>query len=77
MDNCIDKIDKAKYMTTCDLLKDYRCVPLSETEKEMYALVTSDGLYYDNVMPFTTKYNQSTLQRMINHCFQNPVGVET
>ena len=77
MDDCIDKIGKAKYITKCDLLKGYWCVPLSERAKEISAFVTPDGLYQYNVMPFGMKNSQATFQRMMNHLLQDLAGVET
>ena len=41
----IDRIDNAKYITKCDLLKGYWCVPLTERAKEISVFVTPDGLY--------------------------------
>jgi hypothetical protein len=74
MDDCIDKIGKAKYITKCDLLKGYSCVPLSKRAKEISAFVTPDGLYQCNVMPFGMKNSQATFQRMMK---QDLAGVET
>jgi hypothetical protein len=77
MDDCIDKIGKAKYITKCELLTGYWCVPLYERTREIFAFVTPDGLYQYNVMPFGTKNSQATFQRMMNHCLKDFVGVET
>ena len=33
MDECIDQIGNAEYITKCDLLKGYWCVPLTERAK--------------------------------------------
>ena len=45
MEDCIDRIGKAKYITECDLLKGYWRVPLTERAKEILTFVTTDGLY--------------------------------
>ena len=45
MEDCIDKIRQAKFISKCDLLKGYWCVPLTERAKEISAFVTPDGLY--------------------------------
>ena len=45
MDDCIDKVGKARYVTKFDLLKGFWQVPLMDRTKEISAFVTSDGLY--------------------------------
>ena len=55
MEDCIDRIGNAKYITKCDLLKGYWCVPPTERAKEISAFVTPDGLYQYKVMPFGIK----------------------
>ena len=54
MDDCIDKVGKARYVTKFDLLKGFWQVPLTERAKELEisAFVTPDGLYQYKVMPF-------------------------
>ena len=75
IDDCIDKIGKAKFITKCDLLKGYWCVPLTERAKEISAFVTPDGLYNYRVMPFGMKNSQATFQRMMNQCLGDLDGV--
>ena len=45
MDDCIDKVGKARYVLKCDLLKGYCCGPQTEKAKEISALVTPNGIY--------------------------------
>ena len=45
MDDCIDKVAKARYVTKFDLLKGFWQVPLTDCAKEISAFVTPDGLY--------------------------------
>ena len=75
MDDCIDMIGSACYITKCDLLKGYWCVPLTERAKEVSAFVVSNGLYQYNVMPFGMKNSQATFQRMMNNCLGDLDGV--
>ena len=77
MDDCIDRIGKASYITKLDLLKGYWCVPLTARAKEISAFVTPDGLYQYRVMPFGMKNSQATFQRMMNHCMQELPNVAT
>lgn len=52
MDDCVDSVGSAKFVSKFDLLKGYWQVPLSERAKEIAAFVTPSGLYSFTVMPF-------------------------
>ncbi|XP_062610561.1 uncharacterized protein LOC134272333, partial [Saccostrea cucullata] len=67
IEDCIDKIGHAKYVSKFDLLKGYWQVPLTERAKEISAFVTPKGFYQYKVMPFGLKNAPATFQRMINH----------
>lgn len=54
IDDCIDKIANAKFVSKFDLLKGYWQVPLTERAKEIPSFVTLDGLL-SKVMPFGMK----------------------
>ena len=66
VDDCIDKIGSATYISTFDLLKGYWQVPLTERAKDISAFVTPSGLYRYKVMPFGMKNSGATFQRMMN-----------
>ena len=66
IEDCIDRVGKAKYVTTLDLLKGYWQVRLTERAKQLSAFVTPQGLYQYRVMPFGMKNAPSTFQKMIN-----------
>ena len=66
IDDCIDRIGQAKFVTKFDLLKGYWQVPLTERAKEVSAFVTPDGLYRYKVMPFGMKNSPATFQRLMN-----------
>lgn len=66
VDDCIDQIGSAKYVSKFDLLKGYWQVPLTDQAKEITAFVTPDGLYQFRVMPFGLKNAPSTFQRLMN-----------
>ena len=66
IDDCIDKVGKAKYVTKIDLLKGFYQVPLTERAKELSAFVTSSGLYQYKVMAFGMKNSPATFQCLIN-----------
>ena len=66
INDCIDKVGKAKYVTKIDLLKGFYQVPLTERAKELSAFVTPSGLYQYKVMAFGMKNSPATFQRLIN-----------
>lgn len=70
IDDCIDRVGKAKFLTKIDLLKGYWCVPLTERAREISAFVTPSGLYEYNVLPFGMKNAPATFQRMIQSVIQ-------
>lgn len=76
IDDCIDKIGNAKFVSKFDLLKGYWQVPLTERANEISAFVTPDGLYQYKVMPFGMKNALATFQRMIHSLLQDLEGCE-
>lgn len=76
IDDCIDKIGNAKFVSKFDLLKGYWQVPLIERAKETSAFVTTDGLYQYKVMPFGMKNAPATFERFIHSLFQDLEGCE-
>ena len=66
VDDCIDRIGKAKFVSTFDLLKGYWQVPLTPRAKQVSAFVTPQGLYQYKVLPFGLKNAPATFQRLIN-----------
>ena len=67
IDDCIDRIGNAKYVSKFDLLKGYWQVPLTERAKEISAFCTPFSLYQYRVMAFGLKNAPATFQRMINN----------
>ena len=77
IDDCIDKIGSAKFVSKFDLLKGYWQVPLTEKAREVSAFVTPDGLYQYKVMPIGMKNAPATFQRMIHSLLHHLEGCET
>jgi hypothetical protein len=77
IDDCIDKVGKAKVVSKFDLLKGFWQVPLSERAKEVSAFVTPDGLFQYKVMPFGMKNSPATFQRIMNQVVSGLEGCET
>jgi len=76
MDDCIDRIGSAKYVTKFDLLKGFWQVPLTDRAKEISAFVTPDGLFQYKVAAFGMKNSPATFQRLINDVIAGLDGCE-
>ena len=66
MEDCIDEVGSAKFVSTFDLLKGYWQVPLSKRAQEVCAFITPSGLYKYTVMPFGLRNAPATFQRLMN-----------
>jgi hypothetical protein len=66
LDDCIDRIGEALYITKIDLLKGYYQIPLTKRAQEVSTFVTPDGSYFYKVMPFGMKNAPGTFQRLMN-----------
>jgi hypothetical protein len=66
VEDCIDKMGKAKFISKFDLLKGYWQVPLTEKSKEITAFVTPEHFYQCKVMAFGLKNAPSSFTRMMN-----------
>ena len=66
MDDCIDQVGSAKFVSKLDLLKGYWQVPLSKRAQDIAAFVTPTGLYSYTVMPFGLRNSPATFQRLMN-----------
>ncbi|WP_435316579.1 reverse transcriptase family protein, partial [Klebsiella pneumoniae] len=71
IDDLIDAVGQAKFITRMDLLKGYYQIPLSQNAKKLTAFITNDGLYQYTVLPFGLCNAPSTFQRVMNYLFQD------
>ena len=55
VDDCIDKVGKAVFVSKFDLMKGYWQIPLTGRAKEISTFVTSKGSFSYKVMPFGLK----------------------
>ena len=62
IDEVIDQLGRAKFVTTLDLTRGYWQVPMAEKAKEKTAFVTPFGLYQFRVMPFGLQGAPATFQ---------------
>ena len=66
IDDLIERLGKAKYLTTIDLCKGYWQVPLSERSRELTAFRTQWGLFQFTVLPFGLHGAPATFQRLMD-----------
>ncbi|KAL2095752.1 hypothetical protein ACEWY4_007900 [Coilia grayii] len=66
LEDCIDRIGQAQFVTKLDLLKGYWQVPHTPRAQEVSAFVTPTGLYKCTALPFGMKNAPATFQRAMN-----------
>lgn len=66
IDEMVEKLGKAKYISTLDLCKGYWQVPLAPESKEITAFRTPLGHFQFTVMPFGLQGAPATFQRLMN-----------
>ena len=66
IDDCIDQMGNAKYMSTFDLLKGYWQIPLTDRAKRISTFIVPDGTYSYITMPFGMRNAPATFQRYMN-----------
>lgn len=74
VDDLIEKLGSARYLTTLDLCKGYWQVPLSPDSKEFTAFKTPFGHYQFRVLPFGLHGAPATFQRMIDQILRGTEG---
>lgn len=66
MEDCIDRVGSAIFVTKLDLLKGYWQVPLTPRASEISAFVTPDDYLQYTVMPFGLRNAPTTFQRLMH-----------
>ncbi|XP_043968384.1 uncharacterized protein LOC122828679 isoform X1 [Gambusia affinis] len=66
IEDCIDEIGPAKFVTKLDMLKGYWQVPLTQQASDISAFVTPDCFLQYTVMPFGLCNAPATFQRLVN-----------
>lgn len=67
MDDCIDRLGSAVFVSKIDLLKGYWQIPLTDRAKEISAFVTPDSFLQYTVMAFGLRNAPATFQRLVNY----------
>ncbi len=70
IDELVERLGRAKYLSTVDLCKGYWQVPLTARAKELTAFKTPFGLYHFRVMPFGLQGAPATFQRLMDQILQ-------
>jgi len=66
IEDCVDTVGSAKFVTKLDLMKGYWQVPLSDRAREISAFSTTEGLYQNKRMPFGLRNACGTFQKLMN-----------
>lgn len=66
MEDCIDNLGSAQFVSKLDLLKGYWQVPLTPRASEISAFVTPDSFMQYRVMAFGLRNAPATFQRLVN-----------
>ena len=57
-----------------DAFYGYNQIRMDRADQEKTSFVTSQGLFYYEVMPFSLKNVRATYQRLVNHMFRPQIG---
>ena len=77
IEDCIDQVGRARYVSKFDLLKGYWQVPMTKHAKEVSAFVTPAAQYVCRVLPFGMKNAPACFQRLMNTITQGLCNVVT
>ncbi|XP_048044029.1 uncharacterized protein LOC125266937 isoform X1 [Megalobrama amblycephala] len=76
IDDCVDRVGSAQFVSKFDLLKGYWQVPLTSRAKELSAFITPDSFLQYTVMPFGVRNAPATFQRLVNRVLSGLRGCE-
>ena len=66
IEDCVDQVGSARFVSKFDLLKGYWQVPLTDRAREVSSFITSQGLFSYKVMSFGLRNAPATFQRLMN-----------
>ena len=73
IDQLVDSTTGHKLLTFMDVFSRYNQIKMSEEDQEKISFITSQGLYYYKVMPFSLKNAGATYQRLVNRMFSKQI----
>ena len=74
IDELIDQLRRAKYISTIDLTRGYWQVPVAEEDRPKTAFVTPSGLYQFRVLPFGLSGAPESFQHLMDQLTANCQG---
>uniref|UniRef100_A0A669EG75 Gypsy retrotransposon integrase-like protein 1 n=1 Tax=Oreochromis niloticus TaxID=8128 RepID=A0A669EG75_ORENI len=74
VEELIERLGNAKYLTTLDLCKGYWQVPLTESSKDLTTFRVPSGLYRFRTMPFGLHGAPATFQRLVDEVLRGADG---
>jgi len=74
VDELVERLGKAEFLSTLDLCKGYWQVPLNTQARELTAFKAPSGLFQFKVMPFGLHGAAATFQRLIDQVLSNLTG---
>ena len=74
IDQLVDFITSHKLLSFMDAFYGYNQIRMDRADQEKTSFVTSQGLFYYEVMPFSLKNVGATYQRLVNHMFRPQIG---
>lgn len=74
IDDLVDQVGSAKFLSKFDLLKGFWQIPMTHRAREVSAFITPTGLYSYTVMPFGLRNSASTFQRLMNKVIGDMCG---
>ena len=74
IDQLVDSMADHELLTFMDAFSGYNQVCMNKEDQEKTAFVTSQGLYYYRVMPFSLKNAGAAYQRLVNQMFCRQIG---
>ncbi|XP_054872643.1 uncharacterized protein LOC129350363 [Amphiprion ocellaris] len=74
VEDLIERLGNAKYLTTLDLCKGYWQVPLTETSKNLTTFRVPSGLYRFRTMPFGLHGAPATFQQLVDDVLRGADG---
>ena len=74
VDELIERLGPARYLSTLDLTKGYWQVPLTPSSREKTAFATPGGLFQYTVLPFGVHGAPATFQRMMDRVLRPHCG---